>query len=227
MSSKLIPILMLTLLLGSQLQADAAQQDQPQISGKIVNGLRLLMIGPEKADNNIVIYRGDYIQPALTDLTPFEINVPELNIKKKFPVKGDTKPYVKMKKTGRYSFTAGEYSGTIEVLEYIAARYSELSATEASQIIKNIQPLLLDVRTPGEYQRGHIEGAKLLPLQELQQQIATLEAYKDQDILVYCATGNRSTVASRILIEKGFTKIYNLRYGIADWYKKGHPVTQK
>ncbi len=224
MRSKLLPLFLLTLLLGSQIPADAAQHNQPQISGKIVNGLRLLMIGPETTGNQIVIYRGDYIQPALTDLTPFELNIPELNIKKKFPVKDDTKPYVKMKKTGSYAFTAGEYSGTIEVLEYAAARYAELSAAEASRIMKNIEPLLLDVRTPGEYQRGHIAGSKLLPLQVLQQQLATLDAYKDQDILIYCATGNRSTVASRILIENGFNKVYNLRYGIADWYKKGYPV---
>ena len=226
MKSKLLPVFLLALLLGSQMSADAAQQSQPQISGKIVNGLRLLMIGPDKTANHMVIYRGDYIQPALTSLTPFEITIPELNIQKKFPAAADTKPYIKMKKIGRYAFTAGEYSGTIEVIEYNAARYKELTAAEASQIMKNIQPLLLDVRTPGEFQRGFIEGAKLLPVQVLQQQIATLDAYKDQEIIIYCATGNRSTVASRILIENGFTKIYNLRYGIVDWYNKGYPVKQ-
>ena len=226
MTSKLLPIFLLALLLGSQTPASAAQQSQPQISGTTVNGLRLVMIGPDITDNHIIIYRGDYIQPALASLTPFEINIPELNIKKQFPVKGDTKPYVKMKKAGRYAFTAGEYSGFFEVLEYEAARYSELSAAEATQIMKNIQPLLLDVRTPGEYQSGHIDGSQLLPLQVLQQQIASLKEYKDQEILIYCATGNRSTVASRILIENGFNKVYNLRYGIADWYKKGYPVTR-
>lgn len=226
MRLKFIPVLLLALLIGSQVTA-AAQQGQPEISGKIVNGLRLLMIGPDKTDNHIVIYRGDYIQPALTSLTPFEMVIPDLDIKKKFPAEANTKPYVKMKKVGRYPFTAGEFSGTIEVIEYQEARYKELTASEATQIMKNIKPLLLDVRTSGEYQSGHIEGSTLIPLQVLQKQLATLDDYKDQDILIYCATGNRSTVASRILIENGFNKIYNLRYGIVDWYKRGHPVTQK
>lgn len=227
MKFKLLPVFLLALFLGSQTPTFAAQQNQPEITGKIVNGLRLLMIGPEKANNHIVIYRGDYIQPALTSLTPFELVIPDLNIKKKFPAANDTKPYVKMKKVGSYPFTAGDFSGTIKVIEYEAARYAELSAAEAAQTMKNIQPLLLDVRTPGEYQSGHIADSKLLPLQVLQQQLATLNEYKDQEILVYCATGNRSTVASRILIEQGFSKVYNLRYGIADWYKKGYPITQK
>ena len=227
MRSKLLPVFLLALLLGMLNVSIAAEKSPPQISGKIVNGLRLLMIGPDKTGNHIVIYRGDYIQPAITSMTPFEIVIPGLDIRKKFPTANDTKPYVKMKKIGSYPFTAGEFSGTLEVIEYEnAARYAELTAAEATQLMSNIEPLLLDVRTPGEYQNGHIEGSTLLPLQVLQKQLATLDAYKDQEILVYCATGNRSTVASRILIEHGFGKVYNLRYGISDWYKKGFPVTQ-
>ena len=48
--------------------------------------------------------------------------------------------------------------------------------------------------------------------------------HKDQDILIYCASGNRSTVASKILIDAGFKRIYNLRHGIAEWAEKGLPI---
>jgi len=45
-----------------------------------------------------------------------------------------------------------------------------------------------------------------------------------RDILIYCATGNRSTVASKILNDSGFKQIYNLRYGIYSWSKEKFPV---
>lgn len=226
MKIKQLLILLLILLLSGAGVATSAQQAETstKISGSIVNGLRLLSIGPDKSDNHFVVYRGDYIQPALVGSPSFEISIAELKINKAFPAATGTKPYIKMKKPGTYSFTTGEYKGTIEVIEYSAKHYNALSAAEADQIMKNIQPLLLDVRTPGEYQSGRIDGAKLIPVQALQQQLATLEAYKQQEILIYCASGNRSTVASRILIENGFEKIFNLRYGIKDWSKRGFPV---
>lgn len=45
-------------------------------------------------------------------------------------------------------------------------------------------------------------------------------------ILVYCATGNRSTVAAKILIDNGFKRIFNLRQGISGWERDKHPVVQ-
>lgn len=221
-----LPLLLLAFLLIGSGSTYAIQQGSPspQISGKIVDGLRVLNIGSKVTDNNFVVFRGDYIQLKLAGSSSFEIIIPELKISKTFPAADGTKPYIKMKKPGRYSFTAGHQGGTIEVIEYSATHYNELSAAEADKIIKNIQPLLLDVRTPGEYQRGHIKGSVLLPVQVLQKKIDTLAAYKDREILIYCASGNRSTVASRILIENGFEKIYNLRYGINDWARRKFPI---
>jgi rhodanese-related sulfurtransferase len=66
----------------------------------------------------------------------------------------------------------------------------------------------------------------LLPVQQLQGRLGDLAAYKDREILVYCATGNRSTVASKILIDNGFKQIVNMRHGIYDWAKKNFPVTR-
>ncbi len=152
--------------------------------------------------------------------------IPELKVEKTFPVNEGEQAYVKMKEPGIYRFTAGEVNGTIRVIEYTASSYIELSAGQADKILRNTSPLILDVRTQGEFQRGYIQGAKLLPVQVLQQYLHTLERYKNQDVFIYCATGNRSTVASRILIESGFKRIYNLRYGIADWEKRGYPVIQ-
>ena len=226
MQLRMLIFMLLALLLGGVVPGSAAQMAAvAEISGEIVNGLRVLSITPGK-ENNFVIYRGDYIQPKIAGVDSFAVLIPELHVQKQFPVKADEKAYIKMKKTGLFNFTAGTVSGTLQVIDYAAASYQELSSNEAGKILQNTNPLILDVRTQMEFQRGHIEGANLLPVQVLQQYIDKLEPYKNQDILIYCATGNRSTVASRLLIESGFMKIYNLRHGISDWSQRGYPVTR-
>ena len=137
-------------------------------------------------DNRAVIYRGDYVQPQIAGVETFEMAVPELQVTKRFPVPEGERAYIKMKKVGTFAFTAGPASGT---------SYTAVSAEEAAQILENTAPLILDVRTEQEFREGYIQGANLLPVQVLQQVIDRLEPYKQQDIFIYCATGNRSTVA--------------------------------
>ena len=77
-----------------------------------------------------------------------------------------------------------------------------------------------------EYATGRLENSTLIPVQELQQRYTELARYKDENIFIYCATGNRSTVAAKILIDNGFTRIHNLRYGLFDWADNGYPVSR-
>lgn len=74
---------------------------------------------------------------------------------------------------------------------------------------------LLDVRQPKEYQVGHIPGATLAPITELETHIQELD--KDKPTLVYCAIGGRSRAASQILAGKGFKHIYNMGGGFKAW----------
>jgi rhodanese-related sulfurtransferase len=226
MIRKSINLLLVALLSCLIVQNAVAQEvNEAEISGKIVGGLRLLTIEPDQG-NDFVIYRGDYIQPTISGQSRFTIAIPDLKIEKTFPAKEGERAYIKMKKPGSYNFTAGTVSGTLNIIEYTATSYTELSAEQADKILQNTNPLILDVRTPGEFKQGYIQGANLLPVQVIQQNLQKLEPYKNQDIFIYCATGNRSTVASRILIESGFKKIYNLRFGIADWAKRGHQIVR-
>lgn len=64
--------------------------------------------------------------------------------------------------------------------------------------------LLLDVRTPGEYAAGHIDGANNLPLQEIQSG-ALPNIGTDKTVYVYCQSGNRSAQAITILKKAGYT----------------------
>lgn len=92
--------------------------------------------------------------------------------------------------------------------------------------IKNEGTFLLDVRTQGEFNEGHIKGATLIPVQELKSRITELESQKEKTILVYCRSGRRSLKAAKILHQAGFTKVVNLKSGINGWIKAGLPVTK-
>jgi rhodanese-related sulfurtransferase len=131
-----------------------------------------------------------------------------------------------MKTPGTYAFSLGDADGSITVIDYRATNYREVTSREAAELIKNEEPIILDVRTPNEYKQGHLHNAVLIPVQELQRRYRELGAHKDREILIYCATGNRSTVASKILIDNGFKHIVDMQGGIYDWSKLNFPVTR-
>ena len=196
-------------------------------SGILVQGYRILPIEGTVEDVNLVVYRGDYIKFDFdADVGDSILQIPALSIKQKLTIGLDTAPYFKMKTTGRFRFSLGVVAGNIQVIEYKQPHYREVDAKEAAELIQNLKPLLLDVRTRGEYSNGHLENALLIPVQELQKRVGELSGYKHSDILIYCATGNRSTVASKILIDNGFKRIANMRYGIYGWAKSQYPVTK-
>ncbi|MDA3899364.1 MAG: rhodanese-like domain-containing protein [Spirochaetes bacterium] len=76
--------------------------------------------------------------------------------------------------------------------------------------------LILDVRTPEEFEQGHIPGAVLLPVQDILNNKLDLLPDKGQIILVYCRSGNRSAHATRSLIREGYTNVIDFG-GIIDW----------
>lgn len=195
------------------------------VSGEINNGFRVLDVNPAK-DNQLKVYRGDYIKFKYPkNFGALAFSMPELKYKDTLSPEPAQSPFFKMKTIGTYSFTLGETGGNITVIDLVRPNYTEVTAAEAADLLNNLHPFILDVRTPKEYQEAHIEGSKLIPIQELQARIGELELQKHEDIFIYCATGNRSTVASRILADSGFKRIYNLRYGIYDWARRGHPYS--
>lgn len=69
--------------------------------------------------------------------------------------------------------------------------------------------LLVDVRTEQEYASGHIDGALLIPYQQIVEQFAARGIPKDQPVVLYCRSGNRSGIAERALREAGYTQLFN------------------
>jgi len=75
--------------------------------------------------------------------------------------------------------------------------------------------LLLDVRSPGEFSGGHIEGALNIPVGNLQSRLSELGP-EDRAIVVYCASGGRSARAAKVLRAKGFNEVHDLG-SISNW----------
>jgi len=99
--------------------------------------------------------------------------------------------------------------------------FKSVTAEEVKKKIENKENiLLLDVRTPGEFNGplGHLKGATLIPLQILEDSVSTLEKYKDKEVIVYCRSGNRSQGATRIMMANGF-KAVNMLGGMKAWNK--------
>ena len=129
-----------------------------------------------------------------------------------------------------FSFTndlgSGETLSTCTVTcEDDEGNYGDVSIQEASELMEEKSDLVvLDVRTIGEFDEGHIMGAINIPVEELAGRLDELS--KDDELLVYCRTGNRSGSAVNILSDAGYTKIYHMHEGISVWIQQGHPVVQ-
>ena len=98
---------------------------------------------------------------------------------------------------------------TSEHMESITT--TELRAT----LTGNFEGLLIDVREPEEHAVARIEGARLIPLKTLPNELASLP--RDREILVHCKAGGRSAKAVHLLLEHGFTRVRNVSGGIDAW----------
>jgi phage shock protein E len=97
----------------------------------------------------------------------------------------------------------------------------QLQPAEAQDKLKSAaKPFLLDVREPEEFRQSHIQGATLIPLGSLQSSLGRLP--KNREILVICASGSRSSSATKALIAAGYQAL-NVRGGMGNWMRAGLP----
>ena len=95
--------------------------------------------------------------------------------------------------------------------------YKQISAEEAQELMETEEDyIILDVRTKEEYDEKHIPGAVLVPNETIGKNEIKELPDKDQMILVYCRSGNRSKQASGKLIQLGYTNVYEFG-GINSW----------
>lgn len=99
-----------------------------------------------------------------------------------------------------------------------------VNTLEATQLINRQDALVLDVREQAEYAQSHILNSRGLPLSQIEARIGDIEKFKDKPVIVYCATGNRSSTAAAVMRKRGFSNVVNLSGGFAAWQQAGLPV---
>jgi rhodanese-related sulfurtransferase len=104
------------------------------------------------------------------------------------------------------------------------AAYKNLSVEKFARMAEDKQNVILDVRTPEEFQAGHIPGAVNLDVSasDFQAKAALLD--RSKIYLVHCASGVRSARACDKLDQLDFPNLYNLPGGFRAWAKAGKPV---
>ncbi len=87
--------------------------------------------------------------------------------------------------------------------------------------------LLLDCRTTDEYAVAHIDGSRLIPMQELPARLAELESWRDKPIVVHCHHGMRSLKVAQWLREQGFSFAQSMTGGIDAWSTEIDPAVPR
>ncbi len=215
---------------------EASETDTPD--GELVDGIRVIHLGPDYRLEDIYVYRGETIKLVFKDLkAAYSVAIPKYQISQDGSQGEDLEVTFKATEVGVFPIFCngdcpsgdGMTYGQIVVMPFTGARkgiYQELDAKQARKFIVSNEALILDVRTPNEFYDGHLPGAKLIPVQQLNQRISEILNHKEKKVLVYCRSGNRSTVASEILIHHGFQEIYHLKNGINGWMRAGFALTK-
>jgi thioredoxin 1 len=103
------------------------------------------------------------------------------------------------------------------VSSYSQSATKHIGAVEFKSLVEKKDGIILDTRTVPEFNRGHIEGAQLVDLQDPNIGSKLITLPKDKPLYLYCYSGARSRVVANFLENNGYSNIYNLQRGIIDW----------
>ncbi len=101
-----------------------------------------------------------------------------------------------------------------------------ISNVEMVQLLSNPEVQLVDIRTPKEWNRGYIKGAKKINFYDADFMSQMSDLDKSKPLIVYCAVGGRSATATRKLLAAGFQEVYDLGGGFNGWKTEQRPITR-
>jgi rhodanese-related sulfurtransferase len=107
-----------------------------------------------------------------------------------------------------------------------ALPYITIGTDEAKRMIE-AGTRVIDVRQPDEWNRGHIPGSELVPLDGIYffgKALSELQLPEDEAVIFTCAVGQRSAVACEIALVAGLKKVYNLANGMNGWVGRRYPI---
>ncbi|MCB5161111.1 rhodanese-like domain-containing protein [Marinomonas algarum] len=104
---------------------------------------------------------------------------------------------------------------------------ASLTSSAATTLINNENAVLLDIRPEKEFKTGHITDSINVPATKIKDSLNRLEKHKDAPIIVVCKTGMTAGASAKDLKKAGFSKIYKLQGGIAEWQASNLPLVKK
>jgi rhodanese-related sulfurtransferase len=99
-----------------------------------------------------------------------------------------------------------------------------VSTLQATQLMNRDDALVVDLRLAAEFAKGHILGARGIPLADLERRAGELDKHKTRPVILYCGDGNRAGSGAALLRKSGFANVVNLTGGYAAWQQAGLPV---
>lgn len=111
-----------------------------------------------------------------------------------------------------------------DFIESTFNKFASISPMIAVTKMNSDDTKIIDVREPDEFIKGHIENAKNVPLGKLDDELASLEQFKTNTIIVVCQSGTRSVPACKTLSKNGFENIFNISGGMQSWEDNKMPV---
>lgn len=114
----------------------------------------------------------------------------------------------------------------IPAMSFAETEIKNVSADEAAKLLadKDLQLQVLDIRTPEEFEEGHIAGAILVDFRgaDFEERLKKLD--KAKPYLMHCRSGGRSTTSLKTFRELGFQRIFHLNSGMLGWLDAGKPI---
>lgn len=111
-----------------------------------------------------------------------------------------------------------------DLLESAFNKFEGLSPLLAVTKMNSSDPVVIDVRAPHEFAKGHIENAINIPIEKFSDKVDSLEKHKEQPVIVVCQTGNRANPACKALVKAGFEHVFNITGGMQSWEDYNLPV---
>lgn len=111
-----------------------------------------------------------------------------------------------------------------DLIESSFNKFEGLSPLLAVTKMNSVGSVIVDVRDPHEYIKGHIENSINIPLSKFSQQVDSLNKHKEQNVIVVCQTGTRSAPACKTLTKSGFEHVFNITGGMQSWEDNKFPM---
>ena len=108
----------------------------------------------------------------------------------------------------------------------LGRKWKELDTLGSVMLINREDPLILDVSNSTDYAKGHLAGAMHMPPSRIEAGNTSLLKYREHPILVYCQSGQVSQQMATRLTKLGFSQVYMLTGGLAQWKSDNQPVTR-